>query len=296
MLICIFILIIKGIVVPIGSIAKYPLIENVLARGIKDGYQTMDALGACVFAVLVINSVKEKHYTSEKAIFKATVYAGLAALVGLGVIYGSLCYLGAQVSGSGQFNMQTNQTYLIVTITEMVLGSVGKVVLGAIVGLACLTTAIGLTSSSADFFDELLGYKFGYKKLVAVLYIFSAIISNFGVSEIIKLSAPILGIVYPCAIIVIILGLFNKYIKHDIVYKIPTYIALLMGLLDTLLHNGTVLSTKFGVDAFIAFDKLPLTKFGFNWLVPVLIGLIIAIGIAVHSESVNNANGAEVSS
>ena len=44
---------------------------------------------------------------------------------------------------------------LMVIITNAILGKPGKIVLGIIVSLACLTTSIGLTSSTATYFSTI---------------------------------------------------------------------------------------------------------------------------------------------
>ena len=85
-----------------------------------------------------------------------------------------------------------SQTALIVGITESVLGGPGKIILGVIVALACLTTAIGLTSATGNYFSKLTNGKLKYEVIVTIVSVFSAIVSNFGVNAIIKISAPIL--------------------------------------------------------------------------------------------------------
>ena len=168
LLICMIILIIKGIISPIGKISETSMIDNVLQRGITDGYQTMDALAGCMFALVVINAVKTRNYSSQKTEIKATILSGIIAAVFLALIYGGLLYLGAQTSTLGIYDVSTDKTSLLVDITNTTLGGVGVYILGIITALACLTTAIGLISATGNFFHDLSKGKISYEAVVII--------------------------------------------------------------------------------------------------------------------------------
>ena len=153
LLICLAVLIIKGIVSPLGAPLDRTLVDNVFISGINDGYQTLDGMAGAVFAGIVIASVKQKGYTEKKVLVKATILAGIVAVVGLALVYGGLTYLGATVSP--QYDNTVERTTLVISITQAILGGPGKVILGLVVGLACLTTAIGLTSACGNYFSDL---------------------------------------------------------------------------------------------------------------------------------------------
>lgn len=274
LLICMTILIIKGIVSPIGEIANTTMIDNVLKKGITDGYQTMDAIAGCMFALVVINAVKARNYSSKDLEIKATVMSSVIAVIFLALIYGGLLYLGAQTSGLGIYDQDTDSTLLLVDITNRVLGGVGVYILGIITALACLTTAIGLISATGNFFNDLTFNKISYERVVVICSIVSCLISMLGVTQIIKISAPILEIIYPCAMTIVILGLFNEKIKDDLVFKVPSIVSLIFGFLFVL--QGKNLLGGFGD----VLTKLPLTEFGLGWVVPMLLSLVIAMIIS----------------
>lgn len=274
LLICMTILIIKGIVSPIGEIADTTMIDNVLKKGITDGYQTMDAIAGCMFALVVINAVKTRNYSSKTLEIKATIMSSVIAVIFLALIYGGLLYLGAQTSGLGVYNQDTDSTLLLVDITNRVLGGVGVYILGIITALACLTTAIGLISATGNFFNDLTFNKISYERVVVICSIVSCLISMLGVTQIIKISAPILEIIYPCAMTIVILGLFNEKIKDDLVFKVPPIVSLIFGFLFVL--QGKNLLGGFGD----ILTKLPLTEFGLGWVVPMLLSLVIAMIIS----------------
>ena len=275
LLICMTILIIKGIVSPIGEIADTTMIDNVLKKGITDGYQTMDAIAGCMFALVVINAVKTRNYSSKSLEIKATVMSSVIAVIFLALIYGGLLYLGAQTSGLGIYNQDTDSTLLLVDVTNRVLGGVGVYILGIITALACLTTAIGLISATGNFFNDLTFNKISYERVVVICSIVSCLISMLGVTQIIKISAPILEIIYPCAMTIVILGLFNEKIKDDLVFKVPSIVSLIFGFLFVL--QGKNLLGGFGD----ILTKLPLTEFGLGWVVPMLLSLVIAMIISI---------------
>ena len=265
LLIALLVLIGIGIFNPLGNIEQ-STIDKVFSEGIFQGYQTLDALGAVSLGAVVITSITNKGYKKQEEKVSMTFKSGLVAGVGLLVVYGGLTYLGATVSGL--FDSNVSQAGLIVSITGMLLGLPGKVILGIIVMLACLTTAIGLTSATGQYFSKLSNNKMKYEVIVTVVCLFSLVVSNFGVDKIIQLSAPILTFVYPPTIVLIVFTLFGKFIKNDNVFKLGTYAALFISILNII--------SDFGIKVPLI-NSLPLHSLGFNWVVPVLIASVIGL-------------------
>ena len=264
LLIALAVIIVKGVVSPLGPVVDEPMIEGVVAEGIAQGYQTMDAFAAIALASVLIVSLNEKGYTETSDKLKAILKAGALACVGLALVYGGLCYLGATVSTFNDVNAV--QTQVIVNITQGLLGNVGKTVLAVAVALACLTTSIGLTSATGQYFANLTKGKISYGKIVLAVCIFSACMASIGVGAIIKFASPILSIVYPPTIVLIVLAFFTEKIENDNVYKFATYMSLIISTLTVL--------QSYGVNVpFI--NSLPFAPLGFNWVVPVIIAGII---------------------
>lgn len=270
LLISLAILIIKGVVSPLGQMSDKVLIEGGLfSRGIKEGYQTLDSLGAFVFASIIIASLVDRGYKEEKIKIKATIMAGVITAVGMLLVYGGLAYLGATVSSN--YGADIDLTTLLVAITYRLMGNTGKILLAIMITLACLTTAIGVTSSCGLFFSRLSKNKFSYKKVVLTVCILSAIVSNFGVTQILKFALPILLVVYPGALTLVVLGLFNEKIKDDIVFRIAAATSLIFSFIvvvSGLLGNETIPNLV---------AKLPLANLGFEWVVPVAISIVIGL-------------------
>ena len=162
LLIVLAILIIKGIITPIGDLNPEAMIENnPFQEGISQGYLTMGALGAAALATVIITSIHEKGYINSRDKVKLTMKAGLVAGIALTLVYGGLTYLGATLSNlpGNPYGVNTPKASLMVVITNGLFGYPGKIVLCAIVSLACLTTAIGLTSATGKYFSSITNGK-----------------------------------------------------------------------------------------------------------------------------------------
>ena len=258
-------LIIKGVITPIGPMSPDHMIDRSLfSEGLSQGYLTMDALGASAMAGIMINTLVSKGYKDTKDQISMTIKSGFVAGIALSIVYGGLCYLGATVSTFNDVNAV--QTQVIVNITQGLLGNVGKTVLAVAVALACLTTSIGLTSATGQYFTNLTKGKISYGKIVLAVCVFSACMASIGVGAIIKFASPILSIVYPPTIVLIVLAFFNEKIENDNVYKFATYMSLIISTLTVL--------QSYGVNVpFI--NSLPFAPLGFNWVVPVIVAGLI---------------------
>ena len=264
LVITLLVMIIKGIISPLGPI-DLPETTNPVQNGTLNGYQTLDVLASMIFIMIITSSAQGKGYTEGHSLSKAVLSSSCVASIGLFVIYGGLTYLGATTCNLA--DMQgLNQTALLVAITKALFGNAGVILLGVIVLFACLTTAIGLSSSTGAFFEELTGGKVSYKKVVIIVVVFSWLISNAGVSTIIQFSAPLLNLVYPGVLVLIILAFFHKSIKNKNIYRVATYFAIIVSALEILAGFG--LPTGF-------VKSLPLAPMGFAWIIPAIVGGII---------------------
>ena len=264
LLITLALLIVKGILSPIGSMDTNIKSDNLFVIGITQGYQTMDSLGTGGIVALIMTSLVSKGYTNHKENSKLAVKAATIAGIGLVLVYGGLAYLGATVSTI--YDGSISQTALLVNITGELLGNYGIILLGIIVVFACLTTAIGLTSVTAKYFEDVTNNKLKYSHIVIFICIFSAVTSNLGVDRIISIAVPILTIIYPVAILLVLTSTFNKIITSNAVVKGAAFATLAISLLTVVDSLG--ISINF-------VHALPLDNIGFNWVVPAIIGGIV---------------------
>ena len=257
LLIGLLVLIIKGIISPLGSIVN-PHVDSsfVIVNGIKSGYQTMDVLAALAFGIIILKSAQEKGYSdareSSKMIRAAAVIAGVLLLI----VYFGLTYLGA--TSASLFSLGISRAELVIGIVERLLGKTGLVIFAVVVALACMTTAVALVSSAASFFEKLTKGRLSYATLVIIICVSSAVISNLGLDRIVAVASPILDIVYPPTLVLIALSWFGDRLSRG-VYRWAVIGALIASVLSTL--------SLYGVSVPIV-NTLPLASLGLGWIVP----------------------------
>ena len=257
LLIGLLVLIIKGIISPLGSIVN-PHVDSsfVIVNGIKSGYQTMDVLAALAFGIIILKSAQEKGYSdgreSSKMIRAAAVIAGVLLLI----VYFGLTYLGA--TSASLFSLGISRAELVIGIVQRLLGKTGLVIFAVVVALACMTTAVALVSSAASFFEKLTKGRLSYATLVIIICVSSAVISNLGLDRIVAVASPILDIVYPPTLVLIALSWFGDRLSRG-VYRWAVIGALIASVLSTL--------SLYGVSVPIV-NTLPLASLGLGWIVP----------------------------
>ena len=266
LLILLIVLIVKGIVSPIGEIIDINA-TSVLSSSLIEGYQTMDALGALLFASIVTTSLKDKGYKG-KEMPKMILKSSLVATIGLAFIYGGLIYIGAQTSGL--VSQEIGTTGLLLLISESVLGKVGPAIIGLAMGLACLSTSIGLVSVGASFFEKISKGKLSYTLNAIVITIISLAVATLGVDKIVALSGPVLNLLYPVSITIIVTALMSKYLTNMKAVRLGIYTSLIFSLL--LLIPGLNLSF------------LPLADLGFGWVIPTILSIVIGLFIFKEKE------------
>lgn len=266
-------LIVKGIVSPIGNLEDVNS-SDLFITGVTQGYQTMDALGIGGIVALIMTSLVSKGYTDKNENISLAIKSALIACVGLTVVYGGLTFLGA--TASSLYDTNISQTALLINITHQLLGSTGTIMLAVVVGFACLTTSIGLTSVTGKFFEDFTNKKLKYEHIVIFICVFSAIVSNFGVDKIIQIAIPILSLIYPVTIVLVVMNIFKKIIPNDMTLKGAAYATLLISLLNVIDSLG--LSIQF-------VHQIPLASLGFNWILPSIIGGVVFSFIPTKSKA-----------
>ena len=272
LLILLIVLIVKGVFMPIGEITSTNA-QNVLSSSLIEGYQTMDAIAALLFAAIITTSLKDKGY-EKKDMPSMILKSSLVATIGLAFVYGGLMYIGAQTTTIASSDL--GKTGLLLFIAKHILGSAGPIVIGVAMGLACLSTSIGLITAGADFFEKVSKGKLTYKFNAIVISLVSFLVALLGVDKIIAFSSPILNLLYPVSITIIVTTLLSKWLTNVKAIRLGVYTSLVFSLL--LLIPGLNLSF------------LPLSKAGFGWVIPTILGIIIGY-IIFKDKSVKNSDG-----
>ncbi|MBU6081236.1 MULTISPECIES: branched-chain amino acid transport system II carrier protein [Allobacillus] len=251
--------------------------DGAFLTGFLEGYNTMDALSSLVFGIIVINAIYAMGVTSKKDILRTTIKAGSIAILLLGTMYVGIAYLGA--ISTQVLPIFDNGGPVLSGAASHYYGTFGSVLLAIAIILACLTTAIGLTVANAQYFHSLMP-KFSYKTYVIFFVTITFAIANFGLTNIITYSVPILMFLYPLAIVLILLTFLSPLFKHaQLVYITTISVTFVIGFFDGLKS----LAESLGIDYFAwmqpiitLFEKwLPLYGQGLGWLVPAAISIVI---------------------
>ena len=263
------------LVVPQGSVpaAAGEYLAHPGAKGLLEGYNTMDTFGALMFGMLIIDVLKQKGITDSSLQTRYLVRAGLISAAGLAFVYISLFQLGA--TSGGLLDAPNNGGEIVALYVAKLFGTSGQFILASIVSLACLTTAVGLTSACADFFPSLLP-RLSYRTLVIGMSVLCALIANVGLSALIALSIPVLVAIYPIAVVLVLMTLLKERFTHPrLAFRFVMLIALLFGSLDGLKVIGINLEL---------FNFLPLFEVGLAWLLPTAVAVIACLCWRVETE------------
>lgn len=242
--------------------------HSAFSNGFVNGYLTMDTLGAMVFGIVIVNAARSRGVNNPRLLTRYTMWAGLIAGVGLTLLYLALFRLG---SDSGMLvEANANGAAILHAYVQHTFGGAGSLLLATLIFVACLVTAVGLTCACAEFFAEYLSLS--YRKLVFILGIFSMVISNLGLSQLISFSVPVLTAIYPPCIVLVVLSFTRSLWKRPSRIIAPVMlISLIFGLLDGI----KVSRLNDYLPPWTA--HLPLAEQGLAWLLPSVIMLAAAI-------------------
>ena len=261
---------IAAMMIPTGFVppAINNYIDSPVSEGFVNGYLTMDTLGALVFGIVIIQAIRSRGVSNPKLITRYAVIASIISGIGLTVVYLSLFKLGL---GSHEVAANaSNGAVILHAYVQHAFGDLGSIFLSAMIFIACMVTAIGLTCACAEYFSSIT--KIGYKVWVFILIGFSFIISNLGLTKLIAFSVPVLSAIYPPAIVVIMLSFGWKFFNHPRRVIAPvTAVSLVFGLLDGLKVANFELP--------YALTHLPLAEQKLAWLIPSLVVFVIAVVI-----------------
>lgn len=281
-LIFLAILAITALTNPMGSIHDFPPLGNYESmsffQGFLEGYNTMDALAAMAFGIVLINALRGLGVNSPSGMSAGIIKAGVFSTALMAAIYCLLAIIGTQ--SRAVFGVSTDGGEALYLIGTHYFGKFGGVLLGITVTVACLKTAIGLITSCAEAFVFMFPKSLSYRTYAVLFTLFSFAISNVGLSKIIEFSLPCLMFLYPLTIMLILLGLVGRWFHYDqrvyVAVAIPTTLAAILDMIhalpagiQTAMHAETILAP--------AVKYLPFFNIGMGWVVPALIGLVIGL-------------------
>jgi LIVCS family branched-chain amino acid:cation transporter len=286
-LIALIVLVVGAAVIsPLGpaAVPQAPYDAGAAVQGFLTGYQTMDLLAALYFGIVISANIRAQQVDDESQVQKETAYAGLGTGVLLIVIYGALSYVGV-VSGAIVTIDPTKDTgaTVLTNLTSSLFGTFGTAFLGVVFVIACLNVCTGLIGTCATYFHTrfrtVAGRTLSYRTWQVIFTVFSFIVSNAGLSAIIKVSVPVLSALYPIAIVLVLLTLTHKSLGARFP-RVYFWTVLLVGIASFATCISSLVAVFGGsigwLDAALA--MLPLQQYQLGWVVPAILG--VAIGIA----------------
>lgn len=285
-LVTLLLLLVMVIIQPMGSpeAPQGSYGDNAFLTGFTEGYNTMDALASLVFGIIVIAAIRKMGVTSSKGILKATLKSGAIAAALLATVYAGIAYLGA--TSTSTFGLYDTGGPVLSSTASYYFGTFGTALLAVIITAACLTTAVGLTVANAGFFQKLMP-RISYRAYVGIFSLFSLVVTNAGLANIIAFSIPVLMFLYPLAIVLILLAFVSPLFKHErLVYASTIAVTFLISIIDGLnaLTGSLELANPAWLQAITDFYStiLPLYGDGLGWFLPAVFTILVT-GLIVRN-------------
>ncbi len=262
------VLIVVAFVSPMGSVGGVDSLgsyaEAPFFTGVLEGYNTMDALASLAFGIVLIDVITNLGIKEGRRASMCAVKAGLLSMALMAGIYISITLLGSQSVAA--IGYKKDGGLALFYIAEHYFGSAGSIFLAFMITIACLKTAIGLITACSESFTMLFPRFCRYKPCALFFTIFSFVISNAGLSLIIKVSLPVLNFLYPLTIILILLTIAGSCFNDDKrVYRITLGFCGISALLEVILSLFSIAS------------PLPLSSISMGWVIPSLIGFAFSL-------------------
>lgn len=286
----------SAIIAPAGEAvpATSPYDNAPAVQGFLAGYQTMDLLASLTFGIVIATNVREMGVAEPAGVAREVSRAGVLAGALMALIYCGLAWVGASL---GTVTPDAaNGAALLTASATLHFGVAGTVVVAVIFLLACLNVCIGLISCCGTYFAQTFGAdaapaagaaparsasnllsRASYPVWAFAFAAVSCVLSNFGLDAILAFSVPLLGALYPMAIMLVLMGMFHR--ACDAHPKVWPWAVGLAGAQSV----AVALRDALAPTLWLPLDALPLADLGLGWVVPAVVGLLVG---AVHSRLV----------
>lgn len=275
------ILLLTAFLHPMGSIQSLPATgeyaKNSFVTGLLEGYNTLDVVGALAFGNILIENVKNRGAKDGKEVSRLSIVSGSITTVMMATLYFALAFTGA--GSRALFSIQDNGGDALHSISTHYFPRFGGVLLGLIICLSCLKTAVGLITAISMAFTEMFPKGLKYRNLVFVFTFFSFAISNLGLSRIIQYTVPALYFIYPMSIVLILLCLIGEHFQFEKkIFQIALYVTAPFALLDAYkaLPKELLAGIPFHGNMMKILSHIPLFSIGMGWLIPAVLAFLLS--------------------
>ena len=279
---------------PANGVSQVPVSEDyargAVFSGFLQGYDTLDVLASLAFGIIVINVIRGYGVENPSDIAKSTVKSGVFSMTFMAVIYAVIALAGTEcysLYADRLSNPDFTGGDAFSVIAEHYFGRAGLVILALTVTFCCLKTAVGLVTSCSETFVEMFPKGPKYKTYAVGFSVFSFAVSNIGLSNIISFSAPVLYLLYPLAIVLVLLNLFGKFFKNRQCVFVTTMLFTGAAALCDLIRVSGIEALSGTVSAIGR--VLPLYGVGLGWILPSAAGLLLGLFVSALSKPKTSA-------
>lgn len=261
--------------VPTEDYASSPMVT-----GLFEGYNTMDAIAGLAFSIVIVGSLRSKGFKTKKSLVNGTITAALVAGALLAAIYLGLAWVGQTIPNGQSYE---SGAPLLADAANLTMGTIGQAVFSAIVILACMTTAVGLITSTSAFFEMLIP-KVKYHVWACLFTALSILFAFQGLDTVLSIAVPFITFLYPPAISLIALTLIQPMVKKSVVfywtYRLALWISVLWSALSVIATQG------WGTEALDPLLSLaPGQSVDLGWIVPTAIAAVIGLVIDIATKA-----------
>lgn len=131
-----------------------------------------------------------------------------------------------------------------------------------------------MTTACGDYFSD--NYtKLEYNHVIIAVCLFSFLVSNIGLTQLLNITLPALLMVYPVLMALVLASFLNRWFKD----RQPIYAGILIGTACVSIPNGLeTLAANYNIQI-VALSNLlqsiPFYELGLGWVIPAVIGGII---------------------
>lgn len=280
----------KGIISPISPVLPPVYSEPPFAYGFREGYATLELPCALVYATIIISELKRKGF--EGKALERNLY--MVGIMGIGIL--SLVHFGHMLVGSHAAGVYADLKYasLYAAVVVNLWGKAGGIIFNIALLFASFTAAIGISVSTASYFEEVSNSKISYKQGAILTLFISMLISSMGLSAIVEFITPMLNVVYPSAIVMTLyyslLGEIESKPAVFTSYKYAFTASFAWGIVEGIQGYMKMFGADLNeMDLFIS--KMPLSQYGLGWIC--IAAIFAALGFATGRISSKNYAGGD---
>ena len=234
----------KGLISPVGTKVAPQFDGSAFAYGFTGGYETAEVIVALILGGLILNDLRSKGIAEEK------LNKNLLIVCSLGIGLLTFTHLGHMLVGANASSVYPDLSYsaLYSAVVVDLWGQVGGAAFNIVLLFAALTTAVGLSSATADLTEEVSEGRFSYKQISILILVVSTVVALIGLDNIVTIISPLMDILYPSAItMVLFFALYPSTMENPVTrsaYKISMVATLIWGVFEGIIIYGEMLSVN----------------------------------------------------